>query len=367
MPPNYLSQLQLTQADWQQLLAPITPELPTGEYLVYEGTYDNIRQARRQDDPSLPQGDWKTKLKKADWGEVQTLSLKALSYQSKDVQIVAWLTEAWLYLYGYLGLKAGLHLCLQLCEHYWPDLFPPIEEDDLELRLSPFRWFNEKLTVQLGHVPITAPASSDVLAYSFLDRESAWLLENRPAAEKQAAEAEGKPTRAKFLTSATLTPRTFCAQISSHLQDALTSVTVLNQFLDNACGKQSPSLGQLQQMLMDIQRVVDGIVKEKPAESITELEASVEAALEIDEHLEQMPTQRSPTTVSPIRSRAEAYQRLAEVADYLLNTEPHSPTPYLIKRAISWGNLSLTELLMELVNDDKDLQAIYSLLGIKQE
>ncbi len=67
----------------------------------------------------------------------------------------------------------------------------------------------------------------------------------------------------------------------------------------------------------------------------------------------------------PICSRSEAYRRLAEAADYLLRTEPHSPTPYLVKRAIGWGNMSLTELLMELVNSENDLAGIYNLLGIK--
>lgn len=67
----------------------------------------------------------------------------------------------------------------------------------------------------------------------------------------------------------------------------------------------------------------------------------------------------------PIRSRREAYQRLDEVADYLLQTEPHSPTPYLVKRAVSWGDLSLNELLQELVNDEHDLRAIYILLGMR--
>ena len=65
------------------------------------------------------------------------------------------------------------------------------------------------------------------------------------------------------------------------------------------------------------------------------------------------------------RSRAQAYQRLIEAADYLLRTEPHSPTPYLVKRAVAWGSMSLTDLLSEIVNSPGDLQAIFSLLGIR--
>jgi predicted component of type VI protein secretion system len=67
----------------------------------------------------------------------------------------------------------------------------------------------------------------------------------------------------------------------------------------------------------------------------------------------------------PIRSRAEAYRRLAEAAEYLLRTEPHSPTPYLVKRAVAWGGMTLTELLQEFVHNPTDLRAIYGLLGIR--
>ena len=65
-----------------------------------------------------------------------------------------------------------------------------------------------------------------------------------------------------------------------------------------------------------------------------------------------------------IRSREEAYRRLAEAADYLLRTEPHSPTPYLVMRAVAWGNLPLTGLLQELVQNEGDLQQLYKLLGM---
>jgi type VI secretion system protein ImpA len=64
----------------------------------------------------------------------------------------------------------------------------------------------------------------------------------------------------------------------------------------------------------------------------------------------------------PIRSRAEAYRRLNEAADYLFKTEPHSPAPYLVKRAIVWGNMSLQDLLPELVRNNSELSEIYRLL-----
>jgi predicted component of type VI protein secretion system len=75
---------------------------------------------------------------------------------------------------------------------------------------------------------------------------------------------------------------------------------------------------------------------------------------------------RSGTTAASgvISSRDEAYRRLAEAADYLCRMEPHSPAPYLVKRAIQWGSLSLPELLPELVRNQSELAELFRLLQL---
>src|SRR5215468_7816202 len=107
------------QMDLETLLAPIATEYPAGESLRYEGTYDRIQEARREDDPNLAQGVWKTRLKKADWGEVRDMCLEALETRSKDLQLAVWLLEAWLRLHGFAGVKEGVKLLMGLCEGFW--------------------------------------------------------------------------------------------------------------------------------------------------------------------------------------------------------------------------------------------------------
>ena len=70
---------------------------------------------------------------------------------------------------------------------------------------------------------------------------------------------------------------------------------------------------------------------------------------------------------NPIRTRAEAYQRLAEAADFLAGIEPHSPVPSLIRKAIKWGGMTLEELLPELVRDSGQLSEIYRMLQLGQK
>lgn len=93
--------------DIQKLLEPISEEYPAGGYLRYEGTYDTIQEARREDDASLPQGVWERDLKKADWHRVRELCEAALARQTKDLQIAVWLLESLIRIHGFAGVKTG--------------------------------------------------------------------------------------------------------------------------------------------------------------------------------------------------------------------------------------------------------------------
>jgi type VI secretion system protein ImpA len=53
------------------------------------------------------------------------------------------------------------------------------------------------------------------------------------------------------------------------------------------------------------------------------------------------------------------------VAAFLEKAEPHSPTPYLVKRAVTWGRMSLADLMQEVVREEGDISRYFSLLGIK--
>jgi type VI secretion system protein ImpA len=72
-------------------------------------------------------------------------------------------------------------------------------------------------------------------------------------------------------------------------------------------------------------------------------------------------------STGPIRSREDALARLREVADFFRRTEPHSPVPYLIQRAINWSRMTFDQLLSELVKDENSRHEINSTLGIRAE
>lgn len=348
---------------WDALLAPISAEQPCGASLRYSGEYDVIKEARRED-ADLPQGEWKIELKKADWREVETLCVQALTQRSKDLQIAVWLLEALLQRHGFAGVATGMQLIRSYCEQYWDSLWPEIDGDDIDLRISPIHWINEKLTVSLGHVvEITQPTVDTVEAYNFIDLQQSLQVKEGEA---------GKVSYATFLKSVGHTPVEFFVDLYETLRCCIDETDKLNALFDELCQRNAPSLSRFRARLDDIYMALHNILREKPGgEAALRMQQEQHAQEVVSEEGEMMAIEESAgssvSTSNILRSREDAYRRLDEIADYLMKTEPHSPTPYLVKRAVSWGRLDLNDLLRELVNDEHDLRAIYALLGMQKK
>lgn len=345
----------------ESLLEPISPESPSGESLRYDGTYDHIAEARREDDPKLEQGVWKRELKKADWNTVSQICIDALQHRSKDLQIAGWLLEAWIHLSGFAGLSAGCHAMVELSRKFWDSMYPELK--DPEYRLGPIHWMNEKLFTQLKFIPITSPEGpGEFVAHTMADWETAFRLEQ----SKQSAQLKRDPkaiTLEIIRQGAFVTPDSFFQTALEDLNAAYSASNELESIFDQAFGRDSCSLGQFRGVLEEILSVISGFQggREVQAEHESEVGVAQGYALEPVPQGEPLSAPRLP----PIRSRSEAYGRLADVADYLIRTEPHSPAPYLIRRAISWGGMTLEELLPELVgNNDATLKELERLLRL---
>ena len=348
--------------DPEEVLAPIPGSSPCGPSLRYEGTYDKIRDARTEDDPVLTRGVWKMPLKRADWSDVADLCLDALINRSKDLQISGWLAEAWLHLYGFAGLREGLRVMSGLCTNYWEDLHPRSEDaDTAEYRIAPIEWVNDKLPPIIRLLPLSEPTSDDVKAYCWDDWESATRA--RPGESPRGA------TQAQFQQSVLLTPTQFFVDLMRDVESAADAATELESLLDQCFSGQAPSLRQLADSLDSIRGLIVSILSRRDIS----LPAAAPAQPAPDQHESSQPSEEDapaaagPGTGGPILNRDDAYRRLAEAANYLALTEPHSPTPYLVRRAIAWGSMRLEELLPELVRNNNELGEIYRLLQIEKQ
>jgi type VI secretion system protein ImpA len=359
---------QAVPFDIEKFLAPLSAERPAGESLRYEGTYDRIREARREDDPNLPQGAWKTELRKAQWKVVESVAVDAIETKSKDLQLAAWLTEAWLYLYGFGGAARGFELMRALCESFWDDLYPSIENGDLEFRMAPLVWLNEKLSVSLKLLPMTQPDSPGERAYCWTDWENASLLDNaqqRPGAAKASGNSI---TTAIFQRSSMLTPTPYFRGMLRDLRAMLKAAAQLDSFIDDKAGKQSPGVMRFQAAGEAIAGYLESVLEQRKelGQDIEEPLAPEQTADGYDDDVSHSGASLDNVPLpGRIRDRADAYYLLAEAADFLARTEPHSPTPYLIRRAIAWGSMSLEQLLPEMIRNNTELTEVFRLLQIR--
>ena len=157
--------------DFTTLLNPIEGENPSGASLRYDGTYDQIKEARREDEV-FAQGDWSRDLKVADWKKVVQLATDALTSKTKDLQIAAWLTEGlakhdrqdrW------AGLRDGLQLMRSLQENFWDTIYPEIDPEDdegqLAARANVIASMEQRLADSVKEFPLIAGARYSYLNY----------------------------------------------------------------------------------------------------------------------------------------------------------------------------------------------------------
>jgi type VI secretion system protein ImpA len=368
------------------LLKPLPGDDPTGISARYDPVIAQIRIARESDDASLPQGEWERPLKKADWSLVASLCSQTLGERSKDLQIAAWLSEAWIHLHQVDGLRAGVRLIKGLLDTYWDGVHPHQSEDgDYDARVAPLAWMNESLPLTLRlnvallpwpdrkppyisledwtKAPLLAPPKSD--NYNDNDKEP------NPAAT---------PSRDELMMVGATTAAPLLLQLRESLALAMTEWNAFDAMIDERLNKEAPSLSRVTETLGLIDRAVTSLLSTRQKVSAPTALASSEKAAHTNQPADPTETPTEPAikpsapgedfvdlrlATGPIRSRADAYRQLEGIANFLQSIEPHSPTPYLVRRAVSWGRMPLPELMQEVLREEGDLNRLFTVLGLK--
>jgi type VI secretion system protein ImpA len=356
--------------DMAELLAPIPGENPAGQSVRYDGTYDAIQDARRAED-SLAQGDWVRQVKVADWPAVIEMATAALTAKSKDLQITAWLVEALVKQHGFAGLRDGLQLLQELQEQFWPLLYPVIEDEDLEPRVAPLAWLNERLPPSIRDVPLTH--SRDGQSYSWWRWEESRTVDNmgrRDQEELAAALADGKITGEQFDKAVEATSPEFYKTLFDDLHQTWEAYERLDRVVEEKFGREAPSLLALKQAIESCRMLIGEVAQKKGGLGPEPTPAAV-AERQPEPSPAPQPRFRPEISVPqgavPLepQNRADALRRLAAVGDYFRKTEPHSPVAYLVQRAVRWGEMPLDEWLQDVIHDENVLGQLREMLGMK--
>lgn len=336
---------------FEKLLAPIEGKPGAGQAAANGSFANAIRQSRAAEDASLPMGAFQRELRRADWDKVMGVSCKALVQHGKDLQVAAWLLEAQIHRRGFAAIAGGLYLMARLCEQYWDDIHPQATDGTYERRANIFNWIDHKLTPIVRQVPLAFDRQGQ--PFILADWERARRHERLRQADPDGI-VEGA-TSADLSAALSAVADDSCADMERDLADALAMLKHLSDTLEPRLDEGAPSFSMFAGVMEQTRALLEAELERRDVPRHARpnailAEPAVPAASEEAPATpaDVMLPQAAMAEPAGILDRAEAYALLEQAASFLQRDDPHSPVPYLLRRAAQWGKLDAAELYQEL-------------------
>lgn len=354
--------------DLESLLQPIAGESPTGldpredssgispYYTVKDG-----RKAARDDERQGLFGGVIAGQEIEKWRPVTQSGTTLLKDLAKDLEIAAFITEALTRTHSFGGLRDGFDLMRGLVENFWDGLHPMPDEYGMETRVAPLEGLNGPvLQSPIARIPITQ--GSDKGPFATWNVDQALELDRMDAASKKSRIESGATQMEDIRQAAAQTKPEFFIQLMEDITGALESWKGLSDALQEKAGADAPGTTAVREALEATQarlRFIAGAVladsepvpDEQTAESGDDSGSGAAAP--------------SAKAGGPIGDREQAFKALDQAADFFRRTEPHSPIPFLLDRAVRYGRMPLTELLAELIPDAGARTTFNALTGVE--
>jgi type VI secretion system protein ImpA len=346
--------------DLEALLAPIPGDNPGGASLRYAGDYDEIKALLPKPDRDA----FEASGQEGQWPKLVQMTTQKLRDKSKDLTIASWLTEGLVHQHGFAGLRDGFSLIQGLCDQFWDVVYPLPDEGDLEVRAAPLQallernaplWVNE---IPLTKNPVRMPETDEQVPVTYN------LWHSIVVAQLE----DKKPLLGPMDQASADSPTDFLQRLHEDMEEAKAALQSLKQLLEDRFGAVAPGTTAIADAIARCMNRVATVLAKRGVVVGGQSdygETSGEATGE--ESASAGSFAGNGATSGPIRSREDALTRLREVADFFRRTEPHSPVPFLIQRAINWSRMSFDQLLIELVKDENSRLDINTTLGIKSD
>lgn len=319
--------------DRESLLAPITPQEPSGPLLEYDPAFLALAEAARGK-PEQRMGEAIIAAEPPDWSKVERAAV-ALLGRTKDLRVATLLVKARLHAGGLPGLFEGLALTRGLLERHWDTLHPQLDaEEDGDPAMR-----NNALADLADDEAIFTVRNAEVASARGLGRVRVRDLEPQGnGAAAAATESDEKPPPVDAVLAAS-----DGAGLSRTAEGAATAAADIRAIEDlvkeKAGPTRGPSLGKLTAVL---QRVAN-VLHERVAAA-----AGAQAG--------------SAQTVAPggglvpgavargaIGSRKDVLAALDAVCAYYERYEPSSPIPLLMRRSKRLVSMDFIDIVRDLM------------------
>ncbi len=357
------------------LAAPLPGDVPAGSDLRQDfspqSLYYRLRDARAEareierrvdNDPAADSG------VPTQWRTVRDLATKALSEHTKDLEIAAWLTEAFVRLDGLPGLAAGSRLIAALASGLWDSgLHPLPDEDGMETRTAPITGLNGQgadgtlMQPLRKTVLFPGPAGAPPVTYwQYMQSEDLETVTD--AARRKQRLANNVVPLADMAATARQAGGARLSALRAQARDAADAWMLMTQALEDKAGSAAPSTGRVRDLLDAIAAVANLYA---PPEPDVPADDPIAPESTVDEIDIKPPVGLGSAVAPRPATREDMLRELERIADFFRRTEPHSPMAYTLEEAVRRGRLTWPELLSEVVPDDKARSAMLVMLGIR--
>lgn len=360
--------------DFAKLLAPIQTDAPAGidvrADLKPDSDYQKVKEgykSARETERRIDRGE--TELTPPDWREILKNATKVLAEQSKNMEVVAYLTEALVRLHGFAGLRDGYRLARELIEKYWDGLYPlPVDGEPIVDRFSHVLQLNGiesngTLAVPIAKIPFTEKTGDG--QFSMIHYQAAQSLGKITDAKvRQKRVEEGATTLEMIQKAVAETPAKFYTGLVEDIEQAMLEFRRFGEVLAAKSNFDPPS----ENVRASLEAFLD-VVKDLAREKLKAVAPPPKK--EPDGDGKEQPGQGDGdgdgAIAGAIRSREEALRQLLKIADFFRSTEPHSIIPYALEQVVHWGHMSLPDLLLELIPEEGPRKVLFKHVGIKAE
>jgi type VI secretion system protein ImpA len=328
--------------DGQALIDPISADQPCGENLedtAVLSALDALRlfgQARSPE--ARPDADDRDKeLAKArpplEWDRIRADALEGLT-RSKDLRLLAYLGTALLRTDGLPAFAQVLTVASQWLEAYWPQVYPPLDEDAIARR-NALNCFAVPLGVvdRVGRLPLVTSRQHG--RFSLRDIEIV-------RGQASAGAMEAKPDEGALGEAFKELPLENLKALDRSVTDAIAALNSIDARMRSEGGPEvAPDFSPLSAQFAKLNHVC----REQLALR-SEGSGAAAGGVAVDGGAVQ-----AGFTGGAIKSRQDAIRALDAVADYFRGNEPSSPIPLFVERAKRLVAKDFLEVLADIAPD----------------
>jgi len=354
--------------DINKLLEPIAEDNPVGSDIRDDQKPDSIYQQIKQARMSARAAERSNMYDKNNneaiehWRNISLLAPEIITNHSKDLEISSWYIEAQVRLNGFQGLRSCLMLTRELIEQYWDSIYPLPDEDGMLIRVAPLAGLNGEgaegvLMAPIRNIPITEGDQPGPFSYWQYQQARDVQKITDPDVRSENAAKNGFSLD-DIETAVNQSSEEFYVDLRNTITNCISEYKKISQLLDERCeSHEAPPTSNMIAVLEQCLGAVNHIGKHKfPVEIQEQTEAGADTG--------NTNGGKAVGNAGPITSREVAFQQLHAISEFFLKTEPHSPIPYVLAKAVKWGNMPLNELIGELIPDNSSRDYFSSVTGV---